>query len=140
MAANTAFILFYHGNNVYMINGVIEKEVRAIKIMPGANKITRDDWKFIKSNSMHKAPFVSGSLEWVGASPDDVEVAKESTLPKYVLEKEKPRAAIKIIKDTISQEILSEWLELEKRDEVKKQIAEQLKKIIPTDKDFANQK
>lgn len=139
--SNRIFCLKYNGKNIFTFCMVPPKA--DIQIMPKNNFISEEDWNLISKGpngeinklvadlfepKLNEKNEYVALMEWVsGRGPDD----KENTEKKInsFLDSLKQNEAIKTVFDTLDVKVLSEWLENEKRLEVRKAIDLQLKKM-----------
>lgn len=111
------FLIRYSGKNIFTIEGK--------NFFPGNNEITREEWDRISKYSLIKPLFEEYVFEWLSESPDEISNGEE----RYPLGRRTVGESMQIIKDTIKESTLKNWLNKEPRSAVKEAIQNQISKL-----------
>lgn len=88
-------------------------------LMPGVNEVDPEDWKEALKMATTGHMLKEGILELVGGEDAKIEGLSDV----------KENEALKIVRETLTKDLLEEWLHDEKRPRVKSEIERQLKKL-----------
>jgi hypothetical protein len=105
-------------------------------LIAGVNEITEDEWEQIKDHPALPEMFNSDpeKLEWVeGRGPEDT--VHETPESGNILSSMTEKQAIKVIRGTLSKDLLDKWYLSESRSTVKAEIEKQFDKLkMPEEK------
>lgn len=99
-------------------------QIRVV-LRPGLNEIPEDQWNLAKEHPSLKAKIQKGIVEVISASDEGQEHASE-------LRTMRVRESITLVKETIDEDVLRHWLEIETRDSVSDALSSQLAKVTKT--------
>ena len=112
----------YKNNNVLMTQ--IEEGAPILRILPGVNEVTDADWNKVRSTLSTKID--DGMLLEIGTvtKKGDKEVVSPKKFHDFVAAE-----AVAIVGETYDVELLEKWRKLEKRDEVRLAIVNQIEEM-----------
>lgn len=135
------YLLDYKKPNIFTFHGVFEGDSpntrKDLKLLPGINEISEELWhgkkgdeafKGLKNHPQMKQMIEDERAEWESNRGPEDDVAEDNG---FVLEGMKEKEAIKVVKQTLSRDLLLKWLQQEQREKVFEALNEQLKKLAP---------